>query len=382
LAGVICEKMRWAPQTPVKLFEEIKPGMIEAMKPKSTFTQSEIQDGDIICFQSDITEKEMLDLEQQGLSPTPVQLYDFLQNRVLVYFKPRDEEKDKEEFDLVLSKKMNYEAMAQKVGEKLKHEPIKIRFYASNPQGLPKAPLKRALNQSIWDIIQTSYLAAQPSVLFYERLDVSIIELETKRSLKVLWTGVHNKEEATLPFLLPKTNTIHDLADQILKHVTLSPNTTGKIRIFGITKDGRHQETFSSSEMLGNLPDVEIYGEEIPREEVEARNEDKIINVFHYSRDPARSHGVPFRFVAKQGEKFSETKKRLQERIGASDKELTKYRFALIQSAGFKQPTYLEDEDVVYEHKFAAEDVLGLDHVDKSGRSRALGGERAIVIRG
>ncbi|KAG9019654.1 hypothetical protein FRB90_012000 [Tulasnella sp. 427] len=382
LQGVICEKMRWAPQTPIKLYEEIKPGMIELMKPKSTFTQSEIQDGDIICFQSEITEKEILEFEQQGLCPTPVQFYDFLQNRVLIHFRPKDEEKDHEEFDLVLSKKMNYETLANKVGERLKHEPIKLRFTSSTAQGTPKAPLKRALNQSVWDIIQPSYLAAQPSILFYERLDVSIIELETKRSLKVIWTGLHNKEEATLPFLLPKTNTIHDLQDQVMKNVKLTPETTGKIRIFCITKDGRHQEVFSPSEMLGNLPDVEIFAEEVWREELEARSEDKVINVFHYSRDPLRSHGVPFRFVVKMGEKFVDTKKRLQERIAVSDKEIAKYRFALIQSAGFKQPTYLEDDDVVYDHKFATDDVLGLDHVDKSGRSRGLGAEKAIVIKG
>ncbi|KAG8902957.1 hypothetical protein FRB99_003895 [Tulasnella sp. 403] len=382
LAGVICEKMRWAPQTPIKLYEEIKPSMIELMKPKSTFTQSEIQDGDIICFQSEITDKEIAEFEQQGLSPTPVQFYDFLQNRVLIYFKPRDEERDKEEFDLVLSKKMNYETLAQKVGEKLKHEPIKLRFTSSTTQGMPKAPLKRALNQSVWDIIQPSYLNAQPSILYYERLDVSIIELETKRSLKVIWTGVHNREEGAFPFLLPKTNTIHDLQDHVLKQVTLSQGTTGKIRLFEITKDGRHQSGFNGTEMLGNIPEGEIYAEEIPREEYECRGEDKLINCFHYSREPSRTHGVPFRFVAKPNEKFSDTKKRIQERIGVTDKEIAKYRFALIQSAGFKQPTYLEDEDVVYDHKFATDDVLGLDHVDKSGRSRGLGAERAIVIKG
>ena len=32
--------------------------MIELMKMKATFLQSEIQDGDIVCFQVDITEKE------------------------------------------------------------------------------------------------------------------------------------------------------------------------------------------------------------------------------------------------------------------------------------------------------------------------------------
>lgn len=32
--------------------------MIEQMKPKMTFAQSEIQDGDVICFQVEINEKE------------------------------------------------------------------------------------------------------------------------------------------------------------------------------------------------------------------------------------------------------------------------------------------------------------------------------------
>lgn len=32
--------------------------MIEPMKPKQTFNQAEIQDGDIICFQRAYTDKE------------------------------------------------------------------------------------------------------------------------------------------------------------------------------------------------------------------------------------------------------------------------------------------------------------------------------------
>lgn len=79
---------------------------------------------------------------------------------------------------------------------------------------------------------------------------------------------------------------------------------------------------------------------------MEPASEDKIINVFHYTREPARSHGVPFKFAARPGEKFTDTKKRIQERIGVSDKDITKYRFALIQVAGFKQPTYLEDGEL------------------------------------
>ena len=54
----INERMRWPAGTPLKLYEEIKPGMIELMKSKMTFAQSEIQDGDVICFQVEISEKE------------------------------------------------------------------------------------------------------------------------------------------------------------------------------------------------------------------------------------------------------------------------------------------------------------------------------------
>jgi ubiquitin carboxyl-terminal hydrolase 7 len=58
LVQIINEKMGWAPGTGLKLYEEIKPGMIELMKPKLSFAQSEIQDGDVICFQVDLPEKE------------------------------------------------------------------------------------------------------------------------------------------------------------------------------------------------------------------------------------------------------------------------------------------------------------------------------------
>ena len=86
--------------------------------------------------------------------------------------------------------------------------------------------------------------------------------------------------------------------------------------------------------------------------------------------------------MVKRGEKFVDTKKRLQTRLGVADKEFSKYRFALIQASTFKQPSYVKDEDTIYDHQFAPEDVLGLDHVDKSGRTRAGAGEKAIVIRG
>jgi ubiquitin carboxyl-terminal hydrolase 7 len=45
--------------------QEIKPNMIELMKPKATFLQSEIQDGDILCFQADQSEAEWVQSSRQ-----------------------------------------------------------------------------------------------------------------------------------------------------------------------------------------------------------------------------------------------------------------------------------------------------------------------------
>ena len=155
--------------------------------------------------------------------------------------------------------------MSAKVGEHLRHDPIKLRFtttHASN--GTPKSILKRSLNQSIAEIISpANYVSPQTTtVILYEKLDVSIVELETKRSLKVVWTGIHNKEESTHQFLLPKTSMVHDLAAELAKQVKLTPGGTGKIRVFEVSKDGKTQKEFTNSEMIGNIPDpVELYAE-------------------------------------------------------------------------------------------------------------------------
>lgn len=89
--------------------------------------------------------------------------------------------------------------MAQRVGEYLKQDPLKIRFTSSNPQNSqPKNIVKRALNQSVADITSTQYYSAQPNVVvYYELLEISIVELETKKALRVNWTGSNNKEEVS-----------------------------------------------------------------------------------------------------------------------------------------------------------------------------------------
>ena len=67
----------------VSLPQELKPGIIELMNLGFTIPQSEIQDGDIICFQIAISNEEAHDLESRGLHSNPQQFYKFLQSRMV-----------------------------------------------------------------------------------------------------------------------------------------------------------------------------------------------------------------------------------------------------------------------------------------------------------
>jgi ubiquitin carboxyl-terminal hydrolase 7 len=57
------------------------------------------------------------DLESQGLYSNPIQFYDFLQNRVMIIFRPRYDEPDQDhpDFRLILSKKQNYDVVSHRL---------------------------------------------------------------------------------------------------------------------------------------------------------------------------------------------------------------------------------------------------------------------------
>ncbi|ORY78391.1 putative ubiquitin carboxyl-terminal hydrolase 5 [Leucosporidium creatinivorum] len=382
LALMINERLGYPATTPLKIYEEIKPNMIELMKMKATFLQSEIQDGDIVCFQVEMQEPERHDLDKQSMFTTPVQFYDFFLNRVVVSFRPKfDDPEPKPEFELSLSKKNSYDQMATKVGEMLKHDPLKLRFTQSNGQnGSPKSIIRRQGALTVAELIQPGYMASTANLLYYELLDVSIIELETKKSLRITWVGANNKEDRSHSFLLPKNTTMNDVAqDWLRKEVTLTPEGSGQIRIFEIVR-GCEQKSFTGAELVRDVQDsTELFAEEIPLDEWKAANDEgvRVVPVYHYNKEPTRTHGVPFRFVLLPGEKFGDTKKRLQTRTGTSEKDLAKMKFSMIQNAQYTKPSPLKDEDVLFDHKWVDEDFIGLDHIDK----RRGPTEKGVFIR-
>ena len=65
LVPIVSEMMGWRaevgePPVQIAMYEEIKPGMIEALKPNYTFSSCEIGDGDIVVFMRPPTQKRYI----------------------------------------------------------------------------------------------------------------------------------------------------------------------------------------------------------------------------------------------------------------------------------------------------------------------------------
>ena len=156
--------------------------------------------------------------------------------------------------------------MAARVGERLNHEPTELRFTTTHTTGgKAKTVAKHRLNPSTLNIAFPS-ITPSITVILYEKLDVIVIEPQAERSLNVIWTGIHNTERSIHPLSLSKTSTVHDLIGELSKQVQLTP--TGRIRVLGVTNDGKTLNEFVGSKTIGDIPDpVELFAQEVPPEE-------------------------------------------------------------------------------------------------------------------
>ncbi|KAJ3194436.1 hypothetical protein HK101_002705 [Irineochytrium annulatum] len=373
------------PGTPLRLYEEIKPGMVELLKPKLSFMAAELGDGDIICYQKDLTQQETADLPDQTVASVP-QYFEQLQNKQTVQFKPKngkDLNPPRPDVELILSKKMTYDTVVQKLAERLKSDPLKIRF--SNQSGtVSKQVIKRSPTLTLQEMVQTGYYNPMmtPCVVFYEELEINVSELEIKRYLKVTFLDKAYKEHGPLEVLVMKNAKASEVIDVVRQKLATTPDVpavaTADLRMFEVNYYKIHK-VFADDDPISTVSDFStLYVEEVPDETLD--NGDKLVNVFHFNKEPSRGHSVPFRFVLKKGEPFSATKERIRVKLGMAEKDFAKAKFVVV-TGSFSKVKPIEDEDIMADYQFDPNDTLGIDHVDKSGKSNRAGGmEKAIKI--
>lgn len=135
-------------------------------------------------------------MTQSGGYADAREFYDHLLNRMNVKFQPKfGSESDWESFEIILSRKMSYDQFSAKVGERLGVDPTHIRFSTVNSStNKAKAPVRRNVNQNLYQILNPQFGTynnsnQRPDAMYYEIMDMSLSELETKKNLKVVWVS-------------------------------------------------------------------------------------------------------------------------------------------------------------------------------------------------
>ncbi|KAF2703011.1 cysteine proteinase [Pleomassaria siparia CBS 279.74] len=366
----IMKLMGWPAGTSFKLSEEIKQNMIEAMKPKVTLAQSEIQDGDIITVQRILSDKEVAQVTAAGGFVEAKDYYDFLLNRIHVEFAPRlgADVLKFPIFPLSLSKKMTYDQMAAKVAEFLKVEPTHLRFTTINAGGKPKLVVKHTQPGTLQNILfpgAYNYSAAsmqKSDALFYEVLEMSLKELEQRKAMKITWLpeGITKEEEYTL--MIPRTALVSEILEALQKKANLSDEVMQNVQVYEAHNNKFYKTLAPDFGVMGIQDYLQLYAAVFPEEDSPRK-----IPVFHFDKEPSKVHGVPFVFPLKEGEAFSETKQRLSDYTKIKGKQFDKIKFALLSKPHFSRPEYIGDAEILWDLVGSRDDIyLAFDHVNKT----------------
>jgi ubiquitin carboxyl-terminal hydrolase 7 len=413
LAPHILQLMGWDAGVMLELYEEIKQTYIERMKPKNTLVASEIQDGDIVCFQRHLSDTEQAALKQTN--PTAcmdaIAFYDYLVNRIQVTFTPKVwpaqtfqiRREGDERFCIPLSKKDSYDAMAHKVAEHLSSvsenrvDPSHLRFTTVNSQnGKPRSVVKRQQNQLVQNILlganayagYQNYQQNLPDHLFYEVLEMSLTDLEQRKNVRVIWLTEDITKEEPYDLLVHKQSQFNEVLATLQKRANLPDEIMDQIRFYEAHSYKVYKIIPPNQSVIAINEFMQIFAERIPEEEetLDIEKGDRLLYCFHFDKEPAKSHGVPFIFAMKNGEVFKETKERLSKRTGIKGKNLEKIRFAVIKGGQtYSRPIWIEDgesysamsrnrndlltlnaDDILSEKLTGPDDHLGLEHPNRT----------------
>lgn len=185
-----------------------------------------------------------------------------------------------------------------------------------------------------------------------------------------------------------KNDTVKGLLDEASKKIQFSENSSKKLRllkvtnhkIFTIIKEDIPLESLQkTTEPITPQSNQKMFRvEEVPLDELQLAENERLIPVAHYSKEVFSAFGVPFLMKARQGEPYGAFKQRIQKRLNVPDKEWENYKFAI---AGCNTPDVNDNTPVDINVYRAWNAFFGLDHINKSRKRTSLNfSEKAIKI--
>ena len=325
----ICRKLAKFPSDePLVLYEEIRPTMIEPLDIEWSLKKAELGCGDIIVCEKAYSEEKRKTLANERVTSW----YDFVRNKVTITFKDYANPKE-EGFPLVLSKKTFYDRVGSLVGQEINFPGNRLRFYAhSRDQNCPRSkPLKRGENgETTLQTMISSYYDKATEILYYEKLDITVEDMEKLKQLTVLWQNYDGTFGRTISVALPAESTAGDMMEEISKKVELKG--TKEVRMFFEFRS-KIDKVIDPSECIRSYSDSDyqtLIAEEVP-EDARTGEPGREMAMVHYesSMGMASTHGTPFLMFVREGETFGELKKRVRERLNIAEKLFKTWRFAV-----------------------------------------------------
>ncbi|KAM1524126.1 hypothetical protein ACFX10_008757 [Malus domestica] len=388
ILGKLNQLAGFTPDEEIELYEEIKFEpciMCEHLDKKTSFRLSQIEDGDIICFQKSTP----LESEEECKYPDVPSFLEYVHYRQVVHFRSLEKPKE-EDFSLELSKLHTYDDVVEKLARQIGLEdPTKIRLTAHNcySQQPKPQPIKFRAIEHLTDILV--HYNQSSDILYYEVLDIPLPDLQGLKNLKVAFHHATKDEVVIHNIRLPKQSTVGDVINVLKTKVELShPNA--ELRLLEVFYH-KIYKIFPHSEKIENINDQywTLRAEEIPEEEKNLGPHDRLIHVYHFTKHTAQNlmqvqnFGEPFFLVIHEGETLAEVKERIQKKLQVPDEEFAKWKFAFL-SLG--RPEYLQDSDVV-SSRFQRRDVygaweqyLGLEHSDKAPKRAHAANQVSAVV--
>ncbi|KAG2683199.1 hypothetical protein I3760_10G021700 [Carya illinoinensis] len=374
ILGKLNQMAGFAPDEEIELYEEIKFEpcvMCEHLDKRTSFRSSQIEDGDIICFQKSPRPES----EEECRYPDVSSFLEYVHNRQVVQFRSLERPKE-DDFCLELSKVHSYDDVVERVALRIGlDDPSKLRLTSHNcySQQPKPQPIKYRGVEHLSDMLvhynQTS------DILYYEVLDIPLPELQGLKNLKVAFHHATKDEVVIHNIRLPKQSTVGDVINVLKTKVELShPNA--EVRLLEVFYH-KIYKIFPLHEKIENINDQywTLRAEEIPEEEKDLGSHDRLIHVYHFTKEPAQNQmqvqnfGEPFFLVIHEAETLAEVKVRIQKKLQVPDEEFLKWKFAFLSMG---RPEYLQDSDIV-SSRFQRRDVygaweqyLGLEHSDNT----------------
>eukprot|EP00731_Ephydatia_muelleri_P029201 Em0020g845a len=380
------QEMAYLPtNTPLRLFEEVKPNMVDEIRPEFTISQlDDVRDGDIICFQRADVSSDL---------PTVADYFKDIYYRIDVTFYDKMVPGD-QGIIITLNQKMTYKQMAQAVAHHLNTDPRLLQFFRPqlSHRHISDQPIRCGNEGVLREFIGLRHRLDGPPILFYQRLTIPIDEFENKKWFRCVYVSLKLKEEKEFTVYVDKNGLVQDLLAEAAKEIAFSENSTNKLRLLEVMTN-RITDILPYDRPVSELFAQKMYRvEEVRSDEMELAENEALIPVAHFQKAAHNVFGVPFLFKLTDGERLSKVKGKIQAMLDIQDKEFDKWKFAIVQTIQPFQYLSEENDDPLHLAHFLINPSrgihfprlgmpwLGLDHINKNPKRTRYMLEKAIKI--